>query len=297
MADPTVWESFSRDQDVNTCQIVQRFVKTSYKAMSSYSKVIGDSSDYGSIAGVQSIDDIHNWNTNNALKQIYKDLNYTAWNGIYARSTGAGVAAKTRGLNSAITTIGKKVLNRIENSTENDYYIRRPLFISDLCQFTYDIIQNINNYNGIYHFYNLNNIATKYQIANIIANYLNKDMTNIYKAPKLEIKNILTDRPYDVNLIDDQYDITKYSLTPLSKGLEKCFHKLYHPKIFNTLNRLNIFLLFDLDDTLINSDKLHISCYNKAFETMNINLKILEEYLEHNSINHFLLLNAILISS
>ena len=35
-------------------------------------------------------------------------------------------------LDSVITTIGKKVINRIENFIENDYYIRRPLFVYDL---------------------------------------------------------------------------------------------------------------------------------------------------------------------
>jgi hypothetical protein len=118
MADPQAWESFARDQNVNTCQIVQKFVKTSYKAMSSYNKVIGDSSDYGTVAGVQSIDDIHNWNTTNTLKQIYKDLNFTAWNGAYVRSTGAGVAAKTRGLNAAITTYAYTASVSVANMTK-----------------------------------------------------------------------------------------------------------------------------------------------------------------------------------
>lgn len=104
MADPSSFESFTRDQDVNTVQIVQKFVRTSYKMQSAFNKVIGDSSDYASIYGTNNINDVHNWNATNTLKQIYKDLNYTAWNGVYARSTAANVAAKTRGLNAAITT-------------------------------------------------------------------------------------------------------------------------------------------------------------------------------------------------
>lgn len=97
-------DNYTRGQDVNTCQIVKRDIATTYKMLSSYNKVIGDSSDYGSIEGNNTIDDVHNHNTQAALKQIYKDLNYSCWNGVYARSTGAGVAATSRGLDAAITT-------------------------------------------------------------------------------------------------------------------------------------------------------------------------------------------------
>lgn len=96
--------NYTRDQDVNTCQIVKYDVVTTYKMLSSYNKLTGNSSDYGSIAGGNSIDDVHNHNTTAALKQIYTDLNYSSWNGSYTRSTGAAVAAKTRGLAEAITT-------------------------------------------------------------------------------------------------------------------------------------------------------------------------------------------------
>jgi len=190
-------------------------------------------------------------------------------------------------LDSVITTIGKKVINRIENFIENDYYIRRPLFVYDLCQFIYDIILNNDKYNGIYHFYNPNDRATKYQIANIIADYLNKDMTNICKLEQTKLE-MQTDRPYDVKLLDNQYDINKYNLTLLTKGLQKCFHKLYHPKIFDISASSNIFILFDLDGTLINSNKVHVACYNKAFKTFNLNLHISNEYYEHNTIDKFL---------
>jgi hypothetical protein len=118
MADPSFWENFTRDQDVNTVQIVQKFVRTSYKMLSSYNKIIGNSSDYGTVAGQNAIDDVHNWNATNTLKQIYKDLNYTAWNGVYARSTGAGVAAKTRGLNAAITTNVTSTSTTVANLTK-----------------------------------------------------------------------------------------------------------------------------------------------------------------------------------
>lgn len=117
MADPSTFELSTRDQDVNTVQIVQRFIRTSYKAQSGFNKVIGDSSDYGSIYGPQSIDDIHNWNVEAAMKRIYKDLNYTAWNGTYQRATNAGTAAKTRGLNAGITTYVTSTSTSVANLT------------------------------------------------------------------------------------------------------------------------------------------------------------------------------------
>ena len=96
--------AYTRDQAVNTCQIVKYDVVTTYKMLSSYNKLIGNASDYGSIGGVNSIEDVHNFNIEAILKQIYVDLDYSAWNGVYARSTGAGVAAQTGGLVEAITT-------------------------------------------------------------------------------------------------------------------------------------------------------------------------------------------------
>lgn len=104
MASPTSFESYSRDQDVNSCQIVQKYVRTSYKMLSSWNKLIGNSSDYGSIDGPNSIADVHEHNLQAALKEIYKDLNYTCWNGTYQRAGNATTAGLSRGLDSAIST-------------------------------------------------------------------------------------------------------------------------------------------------------------------------------------------------
>ena len=96
--------NYTRDIDVNTCQIVRYDVATTYKMMSSYNKLIGNASDHGSIGGENSIDDVHNHNVEAVLKQTYTDLNYSAWNGTHARATNAGVAATTRGLVNGIST-------------------------------------------------------------------------------------------------------------------------------------------------------------------------------------------------
>jgi hypothetical protein len=104
LASPSTFESTTRAHAENTCQIVQKYVRTSYKAQSSFNKIIGDSSDYGSYDGPNAVTDIHAFQTDIVLAEFYRDFNYTCWNGVYVKSTGAGVAAATRGLNAAIST-------------------------------------------------------------------------------------------------------------------------------------------------------------------------------------------------
>ena len=96
--------NYTRNQDVNTCQIMSGAATTTYKMLSSYNKVIGNADDYGSVDGINSIDDVHNHNVQAELKRLYTEANYACWNGVYARATAANVAATTRGLNAAITT-------------------------------------------------------------------------------------------------------------------------------------------------------------------------------------------------
>ncbi len=111
--------NYTRNQDVNTCQIVKYDVMTTYKMLSSYNKLVGNASDYGSVDGINAIDDVHNHNIQTCLKQIYTDLNYTAWNGSYVRSTAANVAAKTRGLDEAISE-HITTISGISSLTKND---------------------------------------------------------------------------------------------------------------------------------------------------------------------------------
>lgn len=117
---PTSYNNFTRDQDVNTCQIVQEFVRTSNKMLSSWNKQIGNSSDYGSIGGENMIDDVHEWNIQTSLKQIYRDLNYTCWNGVYQRADNAATAGKTRGLNAAISTNETTLSSGIASITKDE---------------------------------------------------------------------------------------------------------------------------------------------------------------------------------
>lgn len=167
---------------------------------------------------------------------------------------------------TAVTLIGKKILNRLDTFTEDNYSIRRPNYIPDFCYFLYNCIKEKNQ--GIYHFCNPYDKITKYEMANIIANYLNKTL-NI--TPINSIPNDNIERPLDTQLLDDKYDIHTYSFTPIREGIEKCFNKLYHPKLTlnNNENTNDILFLIDLDGTIINTDKLHYYAYRDALKEIN----------------------------
>ena len=155
---------------------------------------------------------------------------------------------------SAVTMIGKKVLCQTP-SKEDDYSIRRPVFISDICPFIIDAISNRKK--GIYHFYNPYDSSTKWNIANEIASYLRLPSTHI--QPVSSFSNMAT-RPYDTNLTDDKYDINQYKFTRLSDGIRRCFSNLYHPRLSS-----DTFILLDLDGTLLDTEHLHFSCYKEAY--------------------------------
>jgi beta-phosphoglucomutase len=74
------------------------------------------------------------------------------------------------------------------------------------------------------------------------------------------------DRPIDTFLIDNQYDMKHYNFTPINVGIQRCFEKLYHPKIKE--NTDDIFILMDLDGTLVDTDEIHYQCYAKTLEKL-----------------------------
>lgn len=176
---------------------------------------------------------------------------------------------------NAVTLIGKKVLNRIEISKEDNFSIRRPNYIPDFCNFILDIIKDPKI--GIFHFCNPHDKISKYEMSKIISNYLNKkhNILPINEEPKDG-----AERPKDTLLIDNKFDILKYNFTPINIGLEKCFSKIYHPilNFNNDINTKDIFFLIDLDGTLINTDLLHYEGYKKSFENYGIEI-IYKDYL------------------
>ena len=180
---------------------------------------------------------------------------------------------------NAVTLIGKKVLNQIQKTSEDNYSIRRPVYIPNLCAFIYGKIQSKDN--GIYHFYNPNDAMTKYEIAKSIAVFLGKSHSHI--GPAGTLVN-MANRPYDTELKDNSYNINDYEFLPLSVGIEKCFLKFKHPAPFNS----NCFLMLDLDGTLIDTDRVHFEAYKTSLEEYNINLEwsLFENTINNSSIDN-----------
>jgi dTDP-4-dehydrorhamnose reductase len=171
---------------------------------------------------------------------------------------------------NSVTQIGKKLMDlTIKNIKEDDICIRRPVYISYLVDFIYDSI--ILNYNGIYHFYNPIDKTTKYKMGLEIKNIINKNNINI------EANYELGNRPYDTELRDNKYNISKYyNNHNLSNLLNKCFRRYYHPSNLN-----DCFLLIDLDGTLINSEEQHYESYKNVVEISR------EEFDNKNQNNSF----------
>lgn len=178
---------------------------------------------------------------------------------------------------NAVSLIGKKVLNQIQKTSEDNYSIRRPVYIPDLCAFIFAKIQSKDT--GIYHFYNPNDAMTKYEIAKSIAAFLGKSHSHI--APAGSLVN-MANRPYDTELKDSSYNINHYNFMPLATGIKKCFLRFKHPAPFNS----NCFLMLDLDGTLIDTDRVHFEAYKSALKEYNINLEwsLFETIINNSSI-------------
>jgi HAD superfamily hydrolase (TIGR01509 family) len=104
-----------------------------------------------------------------------------------------------------------------------------------------------------------------------IKNIINKININI------EANYDLGNRPYDTELRDNKYNISKYyNNHNLSNLLNKCFKRYYHPSNLN-----DCFLLIDLDGTLINSEEQHYESYKNVVEISR------EEFDNKNQNNSF----------
>ena len=160
---------------------------------------------------------------------------------------------------NAVTVIGKKVLNQIQSTKEDNWSVRRPVYIPDFCHFILDSI-NIRKM-GIYHFYNPRDVTTKYQMALLIADILGVSADHI--KPENSFPSTAAPRPFDTQLIDTKYDINTYTFTPLKTGIQRAFQHLIHPPIFK--NPSDVFLLLDLDGTLLDTEGLHFNAYKTAF--------------------------------
>lgn len=167
---------------------------------------------------------------------------------------------------NAICLIGKNAMDLRINSTvkEDNYSIRRPLYISDLCKFIYECI--ILNNTGIYHFYNPYNKFTKYEISLLICDYLGKSTEKI--LPSSNTGCGIAPRPYDTQLCDNRIKISDYKFTPFYDSITDCFAKYKHPNL-NITNKDDIFITLDLDGTIVDTNYAHYNAYKKCFDKNN----------------------------
>lgn len=187
---------------------------------------------------------------------------------------------------NAVCLIGKNVMDlRIKPNSEDNYSIRRPLYIKDLCKFIYECSKD--EYNGIYHFFNPYNKFTKYDICKKIGTYLDIEIKNI--KPTNKIIGIAP-RPYDTQLYDNRVDINKYSFIDFDKTIETCFEKFKHPNI-NTQNKNELFICLDMDGTIIETNMAHFNAYKKVFEKYDkpfLNNSEWNELIMNDNIDNFL---------
>lgn len=167
---------------------------------------------------------------------------------------------------NAVCLIGKNVMNLRINSAikEDNYSIRRPLYIVDLCKFIYECI--IVKRKGIYHFYNPYNKFTKYEISQLICDYLGQSTDKI--VPSSNTGCGIAPRPYDTQLCDDSIKISDYQFTPFYDSIIECFSKFKHANL-NISNKDDIFITLDLDGTIVDTNYAHYNAYKKCFDKNN----------------------------
>lgn len=179
---------------------------------------------------------------------------------------------------NAVCLIGKNVMDLRKNNSkkEDNYSIRRPVFIKDLCIFLYHCIK----YSGIYHFYNPYNKLTKYEICEKIGKVLDISIEHI--IPNNTKSEGIAPRPYDTQLCDNKIDIMSYSFSDFDESIEKCFNKFKHPHI-SIKNKDEFFICLDMDGTIIDTNQAHYNSYKKVFELHN------KPFLNMDEWNHIIL--------
>lgn len=182
---------------------------------------------------------------------------------------------------TAVTLLGKKVMDRTQPTKEDDYSVRRPVFIPDLCSFLLDCIQTRRQ--GVYHFYNPTDKTTKYEMCTMIANYLETSSSHISPVSTPPSNN--ANRPYDTDFTDNQYDRNAFPVTTLQDGIAKCFEKFWHPPLSSINN--DVLYLIDLDGTLVDTDRLHYNSYKQALGEVGIPIDW-DSYEKDDSIGSYL---------
>lgn len=172
---------------------------------------------------------------------------------------------------SAVTMILKKILNKVEVFEEDNFSIRRPVFIDDFSNFIVNKCLTNSKYYGIHCFYNSLDKYTKYSIAQLGGRLLNKSIENIFPLNDRPLFDTAM-RPKDTQLYDQQVENDYVNITSLEQGLQYIVEKFYHPKInLEKKESHDIFLLIDLDGTLVDSEEIQWKSYRDALKEYNIN--------------------------
>lgn len=193
---------------------------------------------------------------------------------------------------NAVTVLSKGVMDLRAASVgftrpEDDYYIRRPVYIPDLCVFIHAVAilstdavtagdDTPARFSGIYHFYNPDNYYTKYQMTKAIAEYL--ELSHLHIVPVRPDAGAgasggiyQAKRPYDTQLIDSRYNIRNFVSHTFIETLSHVFSRFKHPKIGAAAataegREVNTyFLMFDLDGTLVHTSYAHYRSYLDVF--------------------------------
>jgi len=141
---PTPW-TYVRGQDTNTCQIFHRSVSISYAKQSVPGSIVADATtglvDMNEMQPVQNEKDFQ---IGAHLRQIAVNTDYTFLNGEYQKATGAGVAAKTRGVITACSTntvdasstaLSRTMFNElVRNMASNGAEFRNPVIFVNAFQ-------------------------------------------------------------------------------------------------------------------------------------------------------------------
>jgi S-adenosylmethionine synthetase len=221
--------------------------------------------------------------------------------------------------NNAVTVLSKCIMDLRRTSgtkamirREDDYYIRHPVYIPDLCIFirvvatvaiekcgSSDSARERPKFSGIYHFYNPDNCFTKYQMMKSIAEYMDLSHWHIVpQRPSSALNNGGNDsrRPYDTQLFDARYNIRNFFTHTFSETIPHIFSRFKHPKIGvcaldSVKRRDTYFIMFDLDGTLVHTSYAHYRSYLDVFRNRGLSFMSYSEwnkYINYNSIHTYL---------
>ena len=229
---------------------------------------------------------------------------------------------------NAVSVLSKGVmdLRAVATRPEDNYYIRRPVYIPDLCIFiravamiatelkgtaapTGEVATELKGtaaptgeaatepagddtparFSGIYHYYNPDNCYTKYEMTKAISEYL--ELSHLHIVPVRPDAGAVK-RPYDTQLFDSRYNIHNFFSHSFIETLPHVFSRFKHPKIGITAAQSagrednTYFLMFDLDGTLVNTSYAHYRSYLDVFRNHGLPFMSYNEWNKYINYNN-----------